>query len=172
MNTNNLENYLITYTQNSEDPEINFLLGIEYNNLNQTASAVSHFLRCAERTDNKLLQYECMILGGLGIKKQGSRAYTEKSFFQNAISILPLRPEAYLFIADTFAKITQNHNAYTMICIGETCSVYNNLPLRTKIPYNGLLEFKIKKLMYSKKIGISLLNDELEYLNSLQIKLE
>lgn len=172
MNTNNLEIELIKYANNVEDPETNFNLALEYFKLNQIASSVSHFLRCAERSNDKLLQYECMILGGLGIKKQGYRLYTEKSFFQNAIALIPNRPEAYLYIADTFSKLNQNHNAYTMISIGENLSKNEYTKLKTKLPYNGILEFKHKKLLYSKKIGMTILDEDLEFLNNLQIKLD
>jgi hypothetical protein len=170
MNISNLEKQLVKYAYNCEDPEVNFSLALEYANLNQVASALSHFLRCAERTDDKLLQYECMLLAGLGIKKQGSRLYTEKSFFQNAISILPLRPEAYLYMAETLSKINHNHDAYTMICIGDACSALSHSNLRTKVPYFGPMEFKFKKIMYGKKVGINVFADDLAFLNDVDIK--
>jgi tetratricopeptide (TPR) repeat protein len=165
-----LTKQLIEYTHNTEDPEINFKIALTYDSMNQVASAISHYIRCAERSNDKLLQYECMIRAGLAIRRQGSRLYTEKSFFQNAISILPNRPEAYLFIADVFYKLSMHHNSYMMICIGEQyCNV--NEKLREPISYKGDLEFKLKKLLFAHKCGIKAEDDSFQFIKDLDIKL-
>lgn len=168
MNTE-IEKNLIEYALNPEDPEINFSIALLYDNINQIASAITHYIRCAERTEDILLQYECMIRGGLAIKRQGSRLHTEKSFFHNAICALPQRPEAYMFMADTVFKMQSQHQAYMFACIAESLENNNSVPLRTKIPYNGMFEIKIKKLMYGKKCGIETYGGDLEFLNDLKI---
>lgn len=140
-----LEKQLLDYAMDSENPIINYNIAVTYDKMDQVASAISHYLRCAERTDDKLLQYECLLLAGLGIKRQGSRSHTEKSFFQNAISVLPHRPEAYFFIADTLIRMNQQHNAYTLICVGEQYAKNPYIPLRQKIPYNGEIDFVEKR---------------------------
>lgn len=151
-----LEKQLIDYAMDSENPLINYNIAITYDNINQIASAISHYLRCAERSNDKTLQYECLVLAGLGIKRQGSRLYTEKSFFQNAISVLPHRPEAYLFIADTFIKMGLPHNAFTMLSIGEQYCKNPYIPFKNKIEYNGELDFKKNKKHAADLCGIEL----------------
>ena len=37
-----------------EDPEINLRLALYYDEIGQTASAISYYLRCAERVDEKI----------------------------------------------------------------------------------------------------------------------
>lgn len=150
-----LEKQLIDYAMDSENPIINYNIATTYDNMNQIASAISHYLRCAERTEDKLLQYECLLLAGLAIQRQGSRVYTEKSFFQNAISVMPHRPEAYLFIADTFIRMNNPHNAYMMLCIGEQYCKNPYMPLHAQIKYNGELDFKYKKIEAEQGCGIA-----------------
>ena len=56
-----LEQLLIEFVNNPDDDEVNFALARHYHDINQTASAVSYYLRCAERTKSVDLQYECLI---------------------------------------------------------------------------------------------------------------
>ena len=39
-----------------EDPEINLRLALYYDEIGQTASAISYYLRCAERAEKKIEQ--------------------------------------------------------------------------------------------------------------------
>jgi tetratricopeptide (TPR) repeat protein len=155
---NNFEKYTIDLALDSENPKINYFLALEYDNLNQTAAAISYYLRCAERTENKLLQYECLLRCGIGIKKQKIRGHTEKSCFQNAINILPDRPEAYYLLAETLMSLDRKHDAYTMICIGENLIKNNYIPLTNTIMDFNLSIFILKKLEYAKNIGLEIYN--------------
>ena len=167
MNNKKLEYAVILHALNSDSPFTNYDLALCYDEINQTASAISHYLRCAERTKDKNLQYECMIRAGLSIKKQGERLHTEKSFFQNAISIFPERPEAYLFFSETLFSMGKKHDAFTMICICEHIEKNNKKSLIDNIPYNGLVEIKFKKQFYAKSCGI-IFYDENYFLNNLE----
>jgi hypothetical protein len=155
MNIKKIQYALNNYILNPESPSLNYDLAMCYDELEQTASAISHYLRCAERTENKNLQYECMVRAGLAIKKQGMRLHTEKSFFQNAIFILPNRPEAYLFLSETFFNMGRKHDAFTLICIAEYFDKTNKEDVVKNIPYNGLVEIKFKKHLYGKSFGIT-----------------
>ena len=155
---NNIEKYTVDLALDSENPKTNYFLAVEYDNLNQIAAAISYYLRCAERTENKLLQYECLLRCGIGIKKQKVRAHTEKSFFQNAITILPNRPEAYYLLAETLMSLNHKHDAYTMICIGESLINNNYIPLPNIIMDFNLNIFILKKLEYAKNIGLEIFN--------------
>lgn len=87
--------YLHKFIEDPEDPISNFNLAIKYYNINQTAAAVSFFLRCAERTLDKNLAYECMIHIGDCFASQGKREEHTKYMYQVALNILPKRYEAY-----------------------------------------------------------------------------
>lgn len=154
MNYKKIEYSLLLFTINPESPEYNYELAICYDEIGQTASAISHYLRCAERIDDKTIQYECMILAGMSIKKQGYRLYTEKSFFQNAISILPERPEAHFLISETLFKLGRQHDAFSAICIAESCHDRIDKNLILTNVYSGISEIKYKKHLYAKSCGL------------------
>ena len=51
---------LIPYI-NDPTPENTFRLGQEYEYFGQTASAIGYYHKCAERTSDDLLAYECLL---------------------------------------------------------------------------------------------------------------
>jgi len=85
---------LKNYSLDIENPFKNFEVGYCYYNQGHTAPALSFFLRCAERTEDKLLAYEALIYGYLCYKEQKIRDETAKSLIMHALCLLPERPEA------------------------------------------------------------------------------
>lgn len=118
------------YILDCENPILNYRLGLEYEKLGQTASAVSYFLRAAERTKNKLLTYECIIRIGNCFDRQKNRSFTVKSMYRIAITVLPNRPEAYYLLAKYF-DFEKNHSEAYLFCklAFNNCeeNTYNNL---------------------------------------------
>jgi hypothetical protein len=90
---------LYNYAINIDSPESNFKMGEYYFNLGHTAPALSFFLRCAERAEDKLLAYEALIFGYLCYKEQKIRDETAKSLIMHAVCLQPKRPEAYWLIS-------------------------------------------------------------------------
>ena len=95
---NNMSNYI----DNNEDPIANFNLGLEYEELGQSASAITYFLRAAERTNDDTLAYESLIHMGHLYDTQGKRERTVMSCLRKAIGLLPERPEAYYYACRLF----------------------------------------------------------------------
>jgi hypothetical protein len=92
------------YIENPENPETNRVLANYYDLIGQTASAVSFFLRTVERTDNKNLQYDCLLRAADCFSRQGTRSFTVKGILQHAIATLPKRPEAYYFLSKMYSE--------------------------------------------------------------------
>jgi GT2 family glycosyltransferase/GR25 family glycosyltransferase involved in LPS biosynthesis len=93
-------NKLLTeYSLDIESPEKNFYLGYSYFQQGHTAPALSYFLRCAERTDNKLLAYEALIYGYFCYSEQKIRDETAKSLIMHAVVLMPERPEARFLLS-------------------------------------------------------------------------
>lgn len=109
---------LASFINNPSDPVSNFNLGLEYENLNQTASAASFYLRAAEKTNNAKLQYISLIRNALCFEKQKNRDLTAITLLQRAISVDPTRPEAYYFISKLYEQKKEYHEAYTFASIG------------------------------------------------------
>lgn len=110
-----LETALRNFALDCDNSDLNYKLGIEYENIGQTAAAMSYLLRAAERTSNLLLRYECLIRIGNCFDRQQNRAYTVKSMYRLAISILPDRPEAYYMLAKYLAY-EQNYSECYLFC--------------------------------------------------------
>lgn len=128
---------LINYVKDTENPETNLTLALEYKKVGQTASAISYFLRAADRTDNLNFAYECLLHMASCFYEQKNRDYTVKGLYQHAISLLPKRPEAYYLYARYLEWIRQYAESYTICCIGLNTADFNLNPLKTIKEYPG-----------------------------------
>lgn len=132
-----LEKLLTVYSLDTENPEHNFNLGVWYENHNHTAPALSYFLRCAERSTDNNLAYEALIRGSYCYQKQGERDGSTKSLLQQALVLLPNRPEAY-FLLSRFAERKQWwQDCYIYAEQGLIYSDFNSIPLKTDVEYPG-----------------------------------
>jgi len=96
--------YLKEFIETPNDPEINFRLGYEYEKLGQTASAVSHYLRTAERGDNVDMSYEAVVRMALCFLSHYDQLSTVVTILQRAIALNPRRIEAYYLLARYYER--------------------------------------------------------------------
>jgi len=139
-NKNTLHSLLELYIKFPEDAEINFNLGVYYHSIGQTASAVSYYLRSAERSEDTLLQYEALIRASMCFNEQGTRNFTVKSILQHAVALCPKRPEAYYLLSRFYEHEKGEgiwNSSYLIASIGEKVADFNSPPLRTNIDYYG-----------------------------------
>jgi GR25 family glycosyltransferase involved in LPS biosynthesis len=128
---------IVDYAYDTENPQKNFNLARWYHAQKQTASAISYYLRAADRTEDLTLAYECLLHMASCFNDQGNRDYTTKGLYQHAISILPQRPEAYYLLSKFEEYRKQYTECYT------TCSIALNLgnfdlePLSNDVGYVG-----------------------------------
>lgn len=140
-NADNYQKLLTDYIEYPNNPESNWNIGWYYDRIGQTASAVSFYLRCAERTDDDLLRFECLLRSALCFQKQGSRNFTVKGLLQHAVSIQPQRPEGYFLLSRHYEREKYDghwNDCYTVASIGENiCKNDSNSlkPLRTNVEY-------------------------------------
>jgi hypothetical protein len=128
---------LYNYVQDTENPEYNFNLAVEYEKLGQTASAISYYLRAADRSVGTELAYESLIRMAFCFNKQKNRWYTVKSLLHHAITVLPKRPEAY-YILSRYEE--WNKNYYESYSLANTALSFCNFDLeslRTNVEYPG-----------------------------------
>lgn len=141
------------------DPENNFDMARYYDQIGQTASALSYYLRAAERTEDDLLRYECLILAAGCFEKQGARKFTMKGLLQQAVSIQPKRPEGYYLLSRFYEQHNGNEgkwlDAYTTASIGLNVSDFEGLkPLRTQINYPGKYGLLFQKAIVGYNCGL------------------
>lgn len=146
----NLSLALNNYVMDPENSETNYALAVQYWNLEQTAAAVSYYLRAAEFAgENKDLAYECLIRVAQCFEKQGNRGVSVRSSYKHAICLHPTRPEAY-FLLSRFNERVQNYvDSYTLAVIAEKVSRKDHPPLRSDVEYPGDYAFLYEKAVSS-----------------------
>jgi hypothetical protein len=107
-----LQELLNTHIMDPKNPVKVFALAREYDKLEQGAMAVSLYLKSADLSEDKLLQYKCMIGIGHCYWRQGNRGFTVEGAFLDAAALLPERPEAHYFLAGLYAEKQQWKHSY------------------------------------------------------------
>lgn len=150
-----LNNLLAVYIDNPEDPEINFKIGVFYHSINQTASAVSFYLRAAERTTNKLIMYECLLRCSMCFNSQGTRNLSVEGMLQHAVALLPKRPEAYFHLSRFYERTQKWFLGYMTSSIGIGVAEANPAEkLITQIDYPGIWTLHFEKAVCSWWCGL------------------
>lgn len=146
-----LDQRLLEYIEDPNDPIKNYNLGIEYDKLNQTAAAMSFFLRAADKSeDNKELAYECLIHIARCFDRQGNRTEHVYGSLRQAISILPKRPEAYYYICRIKNWNNLFEDAYYLSSIAlDVCDFDNLNKIANLIDYQGKKSLLFEKALAS-----------------------
>lgn len=157
LEANRIQPHLIEYVKDPSNPERNFTMALEYDHLGQLASAVSYYLRTAERSTDDLLRYECLIRASICFEKQGSRNFTVKGLLQHAVAIMPDRPEAYYHLSRFYEhKQDDGHwnDCYMIACVGEAVADNITSGLRTDVSYIGKDHLRFQKALSGWHCGL------------------
>jgi len=134
---NILNDSLVAYAFDTENAIKNFELARWYHNQKQTSSAISYYLRAAERTNDSILAYECLLHMASCFNDQKNRVYTVRGLYQHAMNLLPQRPEAY-FLSSRFEEWSQMYsNSYTIASLGLNFCDFDSKALPTFTDYPG-----------------------------------
>lgn len=128
---------LIAYVYDTENAQRNFDLARFYHTQGQTASAITYYLRAADRTDDPLLAYECLLHMASCFNDQKNRDYTVKGLYQHAINLLPKRPEAYYLYARFDEWRKQYTECYTTCTLALNICDFDLPSLSTDVGYIG-----------------------------------
>jgi hypothetical protein len=121
------------------NPALNFDIAKKYEELNQTASAVSFYLRTAEYgyESHPLLAYSSLLKMSVCFDDQTDRAHTVSNCILQAISHIPTRPEGYFFLSRFHERIGEWQECYTFAQLGLTFSKLEMEPLPIDVGYHG-----------------------------------
>lgn len=168
-----IQKLIIDLSKDPFNPYINFECAIEYNNLNQTASAVSFYLRTAEYgyETHKDITYNSLLKIARCFDDQKDRMWNVTNYILHAIAYNPERPEAYFMMSQFHERKSDWQEAYTWACIGLTKNDYYKLP--SDIGYYGKYCLEFEKAVSAWWIGrkeesLSILN----ILNGMDIEKE
>ncbi len=162
-------NLTTQYALDPENAELNFDMAYEYHARGHTASAFSHYLRCAERAKDDLLAYEALLRSYFCFTGQGNREFTAIHVLKQAQLILPKRPEAYYLLAKHYSNKYEYAESYVQCSLALNFCDFDITPLKTSIGYKGkycLLQEKSKsawqwdKNEESRSILRTLISDE------------
>ena len=160
---NDLNKLLVEYVNDPENALLNFNLANYYFNIGQTSSSVSYYIRAAERTNDKVLMYTCLLRASICFEKQGCRQKSVKGLIQNAISLDPKRPEGYFLLSRFYEREKNYHDGYLIASIGEEVSSKNLDPLCVDVDYPGFYGIKFEKAVCSWWCGLTDESFQLHY---------
>lgn len=120
-----------------ENAELNFRVALIYHDMGQTASAISYFLRAAERTDDKLLSYECLLKIAACFDAQRNRASHVIGLYKHALCLMPERPEAYFLLSRFNERNGWYMESYVAAEQGLNFGRIDYPKLRTNVEYPG-----------------------------------
>lgn len=143
---------LIDYIQDPNNDGYNFNLAYAYDKNKQYSPASSFYLRCAEKTQDIDLRYECLLRIYLCFKNLGSRDHTCDSLLKQAVCLCPSKIEAYYLLAQYCESKQDWVNMYTYSCLGleESKEISN---FRSNIGYPGRYSLILYKAISSWKFG-------------------
>ena len=115
----NIEKLVIELSKDPFNPDLNFDVAEEYLTLNQTASAVSFYLRCAEYSGNANPKaYASLIRMAQCFENQNGREYSVSNCLLQAVAYDDTRPEAYFKLSQFYERAGQWQESYTWAAIG------------------------------------------------------
>jgi len=137
MNSDILQVTLYDYVKDTENPELNYRLARIYYTAGNMAAALSFFLRAAERTQDKDLAYECLLMIGLCFDKPKDRANSVRGAYVQAMMLLPERPEAYFLLARHYEQQSDHVSGYMHAELGLKFANLKAPSLRGDVGYPG-----------------------------------
>jgi tetratricopeptide (TPR) repeat protein len=101
-----IEDLVVDLSTDPFNPDINFQCAIEYEKLNQTASAVSFYLRAAEFgiDTHKDIVYTSLLKIAECFQTQKDRQWNVTNYILHAVSYMPERPEAYFLMSQYYER--------------------------------------------------------------------
>lgn len=151
---NILDTLLYHFIQHPENPEVNFYMGFYYHSIGQTASAISYYLRAAERTHDDLVRYEALLRAGMCFDSQGCRNNSVEGMYQHAVALMPTRPEGYYYLSRFYERAGKWFNAYLMSSLGDKLANRKPTKLKTVLDYPGFYGIVFEKAVSSWWTGL------------------
>jgi tetratricopeptide (TPR) repeat protein len=132
-----IESLIVDLSHDPFNAELNFRAAVEYQHLNQTASAISFYLRTAEygKDTHPSLAYASLLKLAECFEHQNDRLHTVSNALLQAIAYLPYRPEGYFLMARYHERQQNWQECYTWAQIGLYESMLPINPLDVDVEY-------------------------------------
>jgi len=139
-----IEELVVELSKDPFNPALNFDVAVEYEKQNQTASAVSFYLRTAEygHESHPTLVYASLLKVAHCFDDQNDRNATVSNCLLQAVAFLPYRPEGYFLLAQFYERLGQWQECYTWACMGLSHHLHNPLPVHVGYESSYVLLFE------------------------------
>jgi hypothetical protein len=139
-----IEQLVIELSKDPFNPTLNFDVAVEYEKQNQTASAVSFYLRTAEygHETHPTLVYASLLKAAHCFDDQNDRQATVSNCLLQAVAYLPYRPEGYFLLSQFHERLGQWQECYTWANIGLHNQLNSLLPVNVGYEGNYVLLFE------------------------------
>jgi tetratricopeptide (TPR) repeat protein len=139
------------FINNPYDDKVIFNLANSYYDQNQTASALTYYLKVTELDSD--LVYSSLLRAGLCLEKQADRVFSTKGLYLHAISHSPKHPEAYFLLSRLYECNKEYQESYTIASLAESVCQFNLPLLNVDVEYPGKYGFKFEKAVCSWWMG-------------------
>lgn len=146
----NLQQRLKDYVKDPEDPFINFELAREYFDIDQTAAALSFFIRAADRAEDEDIKYASLIFASKCYDRQGRRNHTTEGLLQHAVCVDPFRPEAYYFLSVLYEKMKKWNESRMNAITGQRLSSFDDID----VGYPGEFALRFQQAIAEWNVGL------------------
>lgn len=146
-----IESLVVDLSKDPFNPELNFKCAVEYERINQTASAVSFYLRTAEYGEG-ILVYNSLLRLARCFEDQNDRVHTVSNAILQAIAYMPERPEGYFMMAQFHERLSNWQECYTWAELGLVSNVAAE-PLPAPVGYYGTYVLEFEKAVSAWWVG-------------------
>jgi hypothetical protein len=148
-----IEELVVELSKDPFNPALNFNVAVEYEKQNQTASAVSFYLRTAEygHETHPTLVYASLLKVAQCFDDQNDRNATVSNCLLQAVAYLPYRPEGYFLLAQFYERLEQWQECYTWANMGLHHHLHSPLPVY--VGYEGSYVLLFEKAIAAWWIG-------------------
>lgn len=138
-----IESLVVDLSKDPFNAELNFKCAVEYQSINQTASAVSFYLRTAEYGEGVLV-YNSLLRLARCFEDQNDRVHTVSNCILQAVAYMPERPEAYFMMSQFHERSGNWQECYTWAELGLAALKEDFKHLPAHVGYYGdyVLEFE------------------------------
>lgn len=143
-----IEDLVVKLSTDPHNPVLNFELGLAYDSLGQTASAVSCYLRCAEfgYATHPDHVYASLLKISTCMESQKERQWSVSNALLQAIAYMPSRPEAWFLLARYHERRNEWQECYSYATVGKSFVHFHEksvLPCDVGYPGKFVFDFEI-----------------------------
>jgi FkbM family methyltransferase len=150
-----INSLIIALSNDPFNPTLSFDIATEYENIGQTASAVSFYLRTAEYGyySHPEYVYASLLKSAHCFSSQKNREATVVNLYLKAIAYLPSRPEAWFLLSRWYERNQKWQESYTAAEVGLSFGQINFGALPVEVEYPGKYGLRFEKAVSGWWVG-------------------